>query len=44
LAELGASPHEIMAITGHQTLEEVDRYTRTAKRRMLADSAMERLK
>jgi len=44
LAELGATPHEIMAITGHQTLEEVDRYTRAAKRRTLADSAMERLK
>ena len=44
LAELGATPDEIMAITGHQTLEEVDRYTRAAKRRTLADSAMERLK
>lgn len=44
LAEVGATPHEIMAITGHQTLEEVERYTRTAGRRVLADSAMERLK
>jgi len=44
LAELGASPHEIMSITGHQTLEEVDRYTRTARRQKLADSAMDRLK
>jgi site-specific recombinase XerD len=25
LAEAGATPHEIMAITGHQTLEEVER-------------------
>jgi len=33
-----------MAITGHQTLDEVDRYTRSARRRALADSAMERLK
>jgi integrase/recombinase XerD len=28
LAEAGATPHEIMAITGHQTLEEVERYTK----------------
>jgi integrase len=30
LAEAGATPHEIMAITGHQTLEEVERYTKAA--------------
>jgi integrase len=44
LAERGASPHEIMAITGHQTLQEVERYTRAAQRAGLADSAMERLR
>jgi integrase len=44
LAESGASPHEIMAITGHRTLEEVERYTRAAKQAGLADSAMARLK
>jgi integrase len=44
LAEHGATPHEIMAITGHQTLEEVDRYTKEASKRKLADSAMDRLK
>jgi integrase len=44
LAEGGASPHEIMAITGHQTLEEVEHYTRAATKRGLADSAMNRLK
>jgi integrase/recombinase XerD len=44
LAELGATPHEIMAITGHQTLDEVERYTRAAQRRKLADSAMSKLK
>ena len=38
-----ATPHEVMSITGHQTLEEVERYTRTAKRRILAGSAMDRL-
>jgi integrase len=44
LAERGATPHEIMAITGHQSLEEVERYTRAARRVQLADSAMLKLK
>jgi integrase len=44
LAESGASRHEIMAITGHRTLEEVERYTRAAKQAALADTAMARLK
>ena len=44
LAERGATAHEIMAITGHQSLEEVERYTRAAQRRTLADSAMAKLK
>lgn len=43
LAEAGCSAHEIMAITGHQTLKEVERYTREAGRRNLADSAMKRM-
>ncbi len=43
LAEAGCSAHQIMAITGHQTLKEVERYTREAGRRNLADSAMERI-
>lgn len=43
LAERGATPHEIMAITGHRTLEEVERYTRAAQKPGLADSAMARL-
>src|SRR5262249_18180925 len=43
LAELGASEHEIMAITGHQTSKEVTRYTRAARQRVLAESAMARL-
>jgi hypothetical protein len=29
-----------MAITGHRTLKEVDRYTRGARQKVLADSAM----
>jgi integrase len=44
LAERGATPHEIMAITGHRTLEEVQRYTRAARQARLADSAMAKLK
>lgn len=43
LAEAGASAHEIMAVTGHKTLAEVQRYTETATREGLADSAMGRL-
>jgi integrase len=43
LAERGATPHEIMAITGHRTLEEVERYTRAAQKPGLADRAMARL-
>jgi integrase len=43
LAELGASEHEIMAITGHQTSKEVSRYTRSARQKLLADSAMARI-
>jgi integrase/recombinase XerD len=44
LAEGGATPHEIMALTGHQSLEEVERYTRKALKAKLADSAMSKLK
>jgi integrase len=44
LAEHGATPHEIMAISGHQSLEEVERYTRAARKSRLADSAMSKLK
>jgi site-specific recombinase XerD len=44
LAERGATAHEIMAITGHQSLEEVERYTRAARKAQLADSAMAKLK
>jgi integrase/recombinase XerD len=43
LAESGATPHEIMAITGHRTLSEVERYTRAANKPGLADSAMAKL-
>jgi integrase len=43
LAELGASDREIMAVTGHQTSKEVDRYTKAAQRKVLAESAMARI-
>ncbi|SNR61588.1 tyrosine-type recombinase/integrase [Puniceibacterium sediminis] len=43
LAESGASPHEIMAVTGHKTLREVERYTRDANRAKMADDAMNKL-
>ena len=43
LAEAGTSAHEIMAVTGHKTLAEVQRYTESATREGLADSAMGKL-
>jgi integrase len=43
LAELGCSPHEIQAITGHRTLKEVERYTRAADQKRLAGRAMARM-
>ncbi len=44
LAEGGATAHEIMAVTGHRTLKEVDRYTRAASQERLAVSGMARLR
>jgi integrase/recombinase XerD len=43
LAESNATGHEIMSITGHRTLGEVDRYTRGARQPQMADSAMMKL-
>jgi integrase len=43
LAEAGCSVHEIMAITGHKSLQEVMRYTRAAQQRELATAAILRL-
>ena len=40
LAEAGCSAHEIAAITGHRTLKEVERYTRSAEQARLARQAM----
>jgi integrase len=44
MAENGATPHELMAVTGHTTLEQVETYTRAAEKRKLADSAMAKIK
>lgn len=43
LAEAGCTPHEIMSISGHKTLSEVERYTRAADQARLAGSAIERI-
>jgi integrase len=43
LAEAGASAHEIMAVTGHKTLAEVERYTASALREGMADAAFSKL-
>ncbi len=44
LSEAGATPHEIMAVTGHRTLGMVEKYTRDANKKKLAGSAMVKLK
>jgi integrase/recombinase XerD len=44
LAEAGATAHEIAAVTGHTSLEEIERYTRAARKKKLADSAIAKLK
>jgi integrase len=44
LAEAGCSANEIAAITGHESLEEVARYTKAAEQRRLAQAAINRLK
>src|SRR5262245_47538092 len=41
---VGCTPHEIAAITGHASLKEIVRYTKTADRKRLAASAMEKVK
>ncbi len=43
LAEIGCTDHEIMAITGHKSLQEVQRYTKKANQRILAARAAKRL-
>lgn len=43
LAEAGCSTHEIMAITGHKTLAEVQRYTEAVEQEGLAKKAIVKL-
>jgi integrase len=43
LAEAGCSAHEIMAISGHKTLAEAQRYTAAANKTKLAQAAIARL-
>jgi integrase len=40
LADAGCTPHEIMAISGHKNLAEVERYTQRASQKRLAKMAM----
>jgi len=40
LAEAGAAPHEIGAITEHPSLKEIERYIKAARRRGLATQDM----
>ena len=44
LAEAGNTTHELMAISGHKTLTEVQRYTDDADRKRLAESGMAKRK
>ena len=44
LAEAGCSASEIMSISGHKTLAEVERYTREAEQERLAKNAMARIR
>ena len=40
LAEAGCTPHQIMAVTGHRSLSEVENYTRAARQKELAAAAI----
>jgi hypothetical protein len=40
LAEAGCSPHEIMSVSGHEILREVERHTKAANRARMANSAI----
>jgi len=40
LAEASNTTHELMGISGHRTLSEVQRYTDAADRKLLADRGM----
>jgi integrase len=44
IAEGGGTSHQLMSATGHTSLKEVERYTRDANKRKLADGAIALLK
>jgi enterobacteria phage integrase len=41
LAEAGCTAHQIMSITGHQSMKEVERYTKAVEQKRLAVTAIE---
>jgi integrase len=43
LAEAGATPHQIAAVTGHRSLEEIERYTKMAAQKGLAADAIRKI-
>lgn len=44
LAEAGCTAHQIMAVTGHRSLKEVERYTRAADQRANAKTAIAKVR
>ena len=44
LAEAGNTAHELMAISGHKTLAEVQRYTSAADKKQLAETGMAKMR
>lgn len=44
IAENDGTPHQIMAVSGHRTLSEVERYTRKARAAKLATAGMAKVK
>jgi len=44
LAEAGCSTHEIMSITGHTNVKEIETYTKAVEQKILAASAMTKMR
>jgi integrase len=42
LIKEGATPHQVMSITGHKTLKEIDRYSRDFMREQAAEEVLDR--
>ena len=43
LAELECTPHEIMAITGHERIQEVEGYTKSVTQERVAEGVRQKL-